>query len=125
MPVEMHPIVYHEPPGGFAPLDPPSWVGGHAPPPKKKKKRNPCDAQLEDIRVVFKKSMGVGVVIRGAGGLVASGYATWEPIEGGHVDSPNPLLPSSPDVYPGFVYIYDGNAVGDSSDTEQFDKTTQ
>ena len=51
--------------------------------------------QLQDIHVVFEKSMGAGVVIIGSRGMATGGYATWYLLECRQVDSLNPLVPSS------------------------------
>ena len=77
MAVRMHPIAYHEPWGGFAPLA-------------------PTICNWRRFTLFAKKSMDVGVVIAGVGGIATSGYATWEPHEGRQLDSPNPLVLSGP-----------------------------
>ena len=46
--------------------------------------------------LLAKKSVGIGVVTLGVGGMAAGVYAAWEPIEGRQVDSPNTLVPSNP-----------------------------
>ena len=55
----------------------------------------PCGVRLEGICVVCEKSVCMGVVIAGAGGLAVGGHAAWEPIENRQLDSPDLLVSSS------------------------------
>ena len=62
--------------------------------------------------------------IAGARGLATGGHTTWEPIEGGQANSPDPLVPSNPNVCIWNACIYDGNVARRSSDPKQFNWAT-
>ena len=87
--VEMHLILYREPQGDKAPLDPPSLVRSMALPPPKP----PCDEQLKDIYTSFENSRGVGVVIHKCWRTACKGKGNLEPIEGGQMNSLDSLVP--------------------------------
>ena len=53
--------------------------------------------------------------------MAAGGNAAKEPVEGGQMDSLDPLVPSSPNVCVGVACICGGNAAGELYNTKQFD----
>ena len=65
------------------------------PPPKPP----PCDAQLKDNHAVCETSLGVGVVIWRYWRTGCYRKCSLEPIEGGQMDNPIPLVLFSPNVY--------------------------